>query len=155
MLVTEVHDLLLHVVLSDGMDIGLVMQSKQTYKVNRCLLPLPKSLCVFRGKKGPDINKNKYPGTPASQNTSVAVSSKFCMQNSFKAAEMVQPHRLLQPRPQISITFLHCTETGQQLMQLTLPEFDHYPKFPRVVKIPTPPDNRKLSREHNANIPKW
>ena len=32
-------DLILHAILSYGKDRGLVIQSKQTYKVNRCLLP--------------------------------------------------------------------------------------------------------------------
>lgn len=97
------------------------------------------------------------PGNPASQRTSKfsKFPQKFRIQKSFKAAEMVQPRRLLQPGTQISIAFLYCTETGQQIMQLALQGLDYYPKFPRVLKIPAPPDNRKLSREHNAHVPKW
>lgn len=82
------HDLLLHAIFSYGMDRGLVIQSKQTCKVNRCLLPaqtknkqtiifswlvhiahtklvliqaymLPLRVCVFSEKKKKGLDTNE------------------------------------------------------------------------------------------------
>ena len=53
--------------------------------VNADMLPL--KVCVFsERKKGPTPMKTGRPIDPASQNTSVKLSSKFCTQNNCKAA---------------------------------------------------------------------
>ena len=90
-------------------------------------------LCYVVCFQSDRANENGGPGDPVSQNASVAISSKFYIQNIVKAlAEMVQPHRLLQPGLQLSLALFYCTKTGQQMTQGTYLGLDHYPKFPRV-----------------------
>ena len=47
---------------------------------------LPLKVYVFSEKKDQTPIKTSSPGDPASQNVSVAVSTKLCIQNNFKAA---------------------------------------------------------------------
>lgn len=54
---------------------------------------LPSEVYVFSEKKKDQTPmKTSCPGDAASQNASVTVSSKFHIQDNFKAPEMVQPN---------------------------------------------------------------
>lgn len=90
-----------------------------------CILPL--KVCVFGGWGVQTPMKTSSPCDPASRDASVAVSSKFCIQNNFKAATWDgPPHILLQPGLQINPGLSHCTKTGQQMLLLVFTGLHHY-----------------------------
>lgn len=106
-------------------------------------------------KKNQTPRKTSIPGDQCSQNASAAGSSKFCYQNSFKAAELVQPHTLLQSRLQMSSTLPHHTETKQKKIIASSSRIWLLSQFPQgPLEMPSPPHDRKQSGEYDTHIPK-
>lgn len=90
---------------------------------------LPLKICVFSEQGDQKPVKMGGSGDPASQRASVAVSSELYTQRSFKASDLVQPHRVLQPRLDKSCPLsLHKAWTTNNTA--TLLGLDYYPNIP-------------------------
>lgn len=134
----------MHVSLLYGMDRGLVIRLKWSYKVDRCLFLIKhrtkkitfnllvqaahsklvlmkvyvafKSLCFQKYKKEKRPVKTRIPGDQVSQNVFVSISSKFCIKDNFIASTW---HGLVSEtihlRLRISSKLSHHTETKQKI----------------------------------------
>lgn len=69
-----------------------------------------------------------------SQNASIAVSSKLCIQRTSKLQSESSAPQTILGKIQLSPVLSHNTETGQKKMvQLAYPGLDHYPMFFRAL----------------------